>query len=216
MIRLLSIVTLVGLLLIIGLLSFTAPGTAAPFAQEATPNPNLSISDEYCLGCHGAPGQTYTLQDGSELDLYVDPQEHANSIHGSQGYACVQCHSDVGEYPHPAFQAANRREVTIKLNATCQRCHASESSKALDSVHAQAQAAGNQEAAVCSDCHTAHAVQDWVDETTGETLPAARAQIPQTCARCHSAIHDKYKESVHGSALTNENNPDVPTSTYRL
>jgi hypothetical protein len=81
----------------------------------------------------------------------------------------------------------------------------------MDSVHAKALEAGNRDAAVCTDCHTAHAVQDWVDETTGETLPEARAQIPQTCARCHSEIYNKYAESVHGSALNEENNPDVPT-----
>lgn len=213
MIRLLQFMTLVGVLVIGILLIGLAPGFAAPPLQEATPTriPNLSISDDYCLSCHGQPGQTFPLEDGSELDLYVDPAEHANSIHGSQGYACVQCHADVGEYPHPPFTAANRREATITLNNVCQRCHASQHTLAMDSVHAQALADGNREAAVCSDCHTAHAVQDWVDEATGETLPSMRPVIPQTCAKCHSAIYETYLTSVHGSALTEENNPDVPT-----
>ena len=39
----------------------------------------------------------------------------------------------------------------------------------------------------------------------------ARLGIPQTCARCHSAIYDTYKASVHGAALTGEGNLDVPT-----
>ncbi len=85
------------------LLMSSTPGSASSLSQEATPIPNLSISDEYCVSCHGQPGQTMTLGDGSTLDLYVDPLEHASSIHGSQGYACVQCHADVGEYPHPPF-----------------------------------------------------------------------------------------------------------------
>jgi predicted CXXCH cytochrome family protein len=37
--------------------------------------------------------------------------------------------------------------------------------------------------------------------------------VPQTCARCHSLIYEKYKESVHGSALIGAGNPDVPTCT---
>ena len=81
----------------------------------------------------------------------------------------------------------------------------------MDSIHAKAQAEGKQEAAVCTDCHTAHSVQDWVDDQTGETLPTVRPLIPQTCAKCHSAIYEKYKTTVHGAALTEENNPDVPT-----
>jgi len=187
------------------------PGTAAPLAQEPTNNPNLSISDEYCLSCHGQPGQTLTLEDGSTLDLTVNPEDHTNSVHGSAGYACVQCHSNVGEYPHPPFTAADSRDATLQLNRVCERCHASQYELAMDSVHAHAIQEGKRAAAVCSDCHTAHAVQDWVDEATGETLPEARTRIPETCAQCHYDIYQEYEDSVHGSALTDENNPDVPT-----
>jgi hypothetical protein len=216
MMQKLKILTAIGLCLAIGLLFFLAPaaasrGAVAPEFQQATPNANLSLADEYCLSCHSSPGQAITLEDGSTLDLYVDPQEHASSIHGEQGYACVQCHTDVGEYPHPPFTAIDRRDVTLKLNVVCEYCHTGEHIKSMDSVHAKAQAAGNREAAVCTDCHTAHAVQKWVDDTTGETLPEMRAEIPTTCAKCHSAIFGKYATSVHGSALTDENNPDVPT-----
>jgi hypothetical protein len=49
------------------------------------------------------------------------------------------------------------------------------------------------------------------DPQTGQPLEDTRVHIPDTCAQCHDAINDKYRESVHGSALTEENNPDVPT-----
>ncbi len=200
-----------GFILLIAVLLGAASGRAAPAAQEAPNDPNLSISDEYCLSCHGQPGQTLTLEDGSTMELYVNPEEHANSVHGSAGYACVQCHSTVGEYPHPPFTAANRRDATLQLNQVCERCHATEYELTTDSVHNHAQQEGDLAAATCSDCHTAHAVQDWVDETTGETLPEARLRIPETCAQCHNAIYQEYTDSVHGSALTDQNNPDVPT-----
>jgi predicted CXXCH cytochrome family protein len=93
----------------------------------------------------------------------------------------------------------------------CSRCHLSQYEDALDSVHGAALQAGNRNAAVCTDCHTAHAVQDWVNDETGETLPEARILIPQTCAQCHNEIYQSYVTSVHGEALTEENNPDVPT-----
>lgn len=201
----------VALSLVFILMLGTVPAAAAPPYQDEPPNPNLSISDEYCISCHGQPGQTYPLDDGTLLDLYVDPQMHANSVHGSQGYACVQCHTEVGEYPHPPFSAADRREATLILYNVCQRCHAPQYEKANDSVHSHALESGNRNAAVCSDCHTAHAVQDWVDEQTGEALPEVHIHIPQTCALCHNEIYQNYLTSVHGSALTQENNQDVPT-----
>jgi hypothetical protein len=200
----------------------TAP--AAPLLQETptptpveaqaeptrTPVPNLSISDEYCLSCHGQPGQTFTLGNGDVLDLYVPAELHQNSVHGETGIACAQCHADVGEYPHPEWQAADRRDATLKLNATCQRCHNSQYEASQDGVHVSVRASGNTAGATCSDCHTAHEIPRLNDPETHELLPEAKIWIPERCGLCHNAIYQKYKESVHGAALT-EGNPDVPT-----
>lgn len=196
---------------------------AAPTFQDVTPTPQteysindavpeqLSISNEVCLECHGQPGLTFQLEDGSNLDLYVPQMEYNQSIHGESGYACVQCHRQVGDYPHPAFSAKDPRDVSLKLNESCKYCHLLQHELALDSVHAAAQEAGNREAAVCVDCHTSHAVRRLKDPKSGELLPDARAWIPTTCARCHSLIYEKYKQSVHGAALIDEGNLDVPT-----
>lgn len=184
---------------------------AVPLVQ-VTPQPeNLSISDEVCLECHGQPGLTTELKNGEELDLYVPAEAHTNSVHGELGYACVQCHTTVGDYPHPEFITQNQREVTLRLNEACQRCHQNQYELAHDSVHASALEEGNPQAAVCTDCHTAHDTRRITDPETHELLPEARTWIPQTCARCHSTIFDKYLHSVHGSALVEEGNTDVPT-----
>jgi nitrate/TMAO reductase-like tetraheme cytochrome c subunit len=152
-----------------------------------------------------------TLENGDILDLFVDPATYASSIHGQDGYACVQCHTDLGEYPHPQFAATDLRDVTLKLTGVCDRCHSGQYNLTMDSVHAAAQAAGTREAAVCADCHGSHNVQRWTDPKTHALLPQARLNIPVTCAICHNAIYQKYQTSVHGAALTQEGNTDVPT-----
>jgi hypothetical protein len=196
------------------------PVSAAPRAQEATQTPEqrsplptlpLSIGNDTCLSCHGQPGLTMKLEDGSILDLSINPQEYDNSIHGKSHYACVQCHTTVGDYPHPAFTAADRRDASLKLYPACYRCHSGEYERTQDSVHATALAAGKREAAICTDCHTAHTVRQLNDPKTHRLLTDARVWIPQTCAQCHNAIYQKYLTSVHGSALVGEGNPDVPT-----
>jgi nitrate/TMAO reductase-like tetraheme cytochrome c subunit len=151
-----------------------------------------------------------TLDNGEVLDLYVPAELHQGSIHGQLGYACVQCHTDVGEYPHPPFSASDLRDVTLQLNEVCARCHIQQYEDNQDGVHAAAQQNGVREAAVCVDCHTAHEVRRLTDPDTNELLPEARLWIPERCGLCHSEIYAKYKESVHGSALS-EGNPDVPT-----
>jgi hypothetical protein len=169
------------------------------------------VSNEVCLGCHGKPGLSMTLDNGDILDLFVDPAKYAESIHGQDGYACVQCHTNLGDYPHPTFTATDIRDVTLQLTAVCDRCHSGEYNLTMDSVHAAAQAAGKKEAAVCTDCHGSHYVRQWTDLKTHELLPAARLSIPLTCSKCHNAIYQKYRTSVHGAALLDESNTDVPT-----
>jgi Zn-finger protein len=199
------------LVVLFALFSATSMGLSTSQEQDTPPDANLSIANEVCLSCHGQPGQTYTLQDGSALDLYVPAEAYAQSIHGESGYACVQCHRTVGNYPHPPFQAADLRAAQIQLNETCQYCHAPQFELVNDSVHANALAAGNREAALCIDCHTAHDVRQLNDPQTHTLTSEARVWIPQTCTRCHSAIYELYQDSVHGSALIDQGNPDVPT-----
>ena len=188
------------------------PTLTAVQAQEPQPTENpLSISNEVCINCHVTPGQTMVLDNGDILDLTVWPEEFPNSIHGTLGYACVQCHRTVGNYPHPPASAASLREFTITMNNTCYTCHEPQLLLAQDSVHAEAFNAGQIQAAVCTDCHGAHTVQQWRDAKSGELLQNARQRIPQTCANCHYEIYQKYLKSVHGSTLYADNNADVPT-----
>ena len=193
---------------------------AAPVQQVNTPTPQpspairtdlLSKSDDTCLECHGKPGLTLQLENGDTLELFISPEQHANSIHGQLGYACVQCHTTVGDYPHPAFSAVDARDASLKLYKACERCHSSQYSLTQDSVHADAFNAGERQAAICTDCHTAHAVRRLTDPNTREFLADSHIWVPETCAQCHNAIYQKYLTSVHGSALVGEGNPDVPT-----
>jgi predicted CXXCH cytochrome family protein len=172
-----------------------------PNQPQATPD-QVGVSNEYCLSCHAQPGMETTLPSGEILYLSVNPDTYNQSIHGSQGYACVQCHTDIREFPHPPANTPTLRDVTIQFSESCARCHQDKFDLTMDSVHETALLEGNKNAAVCADCHGAHDVSDPNEP---------RSKIPQTCERCHSTIYTEYAESIHGSALLNESNPDVPT-----
>ncbi len=189
-------------------LSLLAPRPAR--AENFPPPPSPGVSNDYCMSCHGKADQIKTLPSGEQLYLTIDPQLYAASVHGEGGYACVQCHTTITTYPHPEFEAQDRRDVTLALYPTCQQCHLGNYERAQDSVHQSALDKGDKNAAVCSDCHNPHTQTRLTHPDTNELLPNAHLLIPQTCARCHSAIYDQYKESVHGQALTDFHNPDVP------
>ena len=194
-----------------------APVQAAPqppAAAAAVPDP-APVPNSRCLECHGRPGLMMRLEDSSILDLFINTTEYNQSIHGTIPLQCVDCHvgmTDYGPNGHDnGFSAENRRAATIQFNETCAQCHEEQSDLVEFSIHEATQHAGNLEAAVCSDCHTSHGVRRLTDPQTGELTSGARVIIPQMCARCHNAIFQKYAESVHGEALLDENNRDVPT-----
>jgi predicted CXXCH cytochrome family protein len=193
------------------LLAATAVAVPADAARSAAPPAQDKPSNDFCLGCHSQAGMTKALGNSETLPLTIDPEAFKHSVHNGENIVCVDCHTDITTFPHPAFQAESRRAVTLRLYQSCKNCHAEQYNKVLDSVHQQALAAGNFNAAVCTDCHNPHQQQRLTDKKTGALLPDARLNIPETCARCHNSIYDVYKGSVHGAALTNAGNLDVPT-----
>ena len=159
--------------------------------------------NQVCLGCHSTPGLTTTLPSGEILPLTVDPQVYNASVHGTIGQACVACHTNISGYPHPKLTASDRRDFQLERYTQCQTCHQEQYNQTLDSNHARALAAGNRQAAICTDCHGAH-------DITKPDEP--RQKISTTCEKCHSTIYNQYAGSVHGAALNN-GNPDVPVCT---
>ena len=86
----------------------------------------------------------------------------------------------------------------------CRKCHFDNFTKTLDSIHYKMLSSGDLKAPLCTDCHGAHYV-------TSPSQP--RAKISSTCSQCHQNLYEVYAGSVHGKALIEENNLDVPVCT---
>jgi predicted CXXCH cytochrome family protein len=183
----------------------TTPAAAAPPFQDD------QLTNEACLGCHQQEGMTAEFG-GQPLSVTIDPQAFSDSVHGMENIACVDCHSNISGFPHPEVTASSLRDFSLELYPTCQECHNEQYELTLDSVHQDELAAGNINAAVCSDCHNPHTQARITEESTGELLPEAHLAVPLTCAQCHSTIYETYQGSVHGAALQG-GDLNVPTCT---
>jgi nitrate/TMAO reductase-like tetraheme cytochrome c subunit len=192
------------LLLLLVLTLPSTPVSAAPLAQ------GQKLTNDDCLACHQQEGMTATIG-GQPVPLTIDKQKFTDSVHGEEKVNCVDCHTNITSFPHPEVTASSPRDFSLEMYPTCQQCHNEQYQKVLDSVHQTALAAGNTNAAVCTDCHNPHTQTRLTNKATGELLLGAKLTIPRTCAKCHSTIYDTYKQSVHGAALSEEGNPYVPT-----
>lgn len=174
------------------------------FNGAASANDEQQRTVEYCLSCHGDSKLELGLPGGETLSLFVNPDSLADSVHQLIGIDCQACHIEIQEYPHPEQDFGTRREVSRAYVQTCQRCHADIADKTVDSMHYQAAQAGDLNAPICTDCHGAHDIQP---------PDQPRSAISATCGKCHSGIYSSYTQSIHGSALFQEDNPDVPVCT---
>jgi len=206
--RLTIMIVIVGLVLVGTMIGITQPVAAD---QGLISDPQAAVDDSTCLSCHSKPGLTKELDNGEVMLLTIDEQHFSESVHFNEGIACTDCHQDISGFPHPEFAARNLRDASLLLYTACQKCHVEEYNKTLDSVHQKQLAGGNNNAAICTDCHNPHTQQRLIDPVSGSILPEARLLIPQTCARCHSAIYSAYESSIHGSALSVVGDQNVPT-----
>jgi predicted CXXCH cytochrome family protein len=185
----------VGFFILIGSLFYTRTAQATGLKQE---------TEKYCLSCHTDPNKSITLPSGEILSIYIETDTMHQSVHSQAGIECEACHVSITTYPHPSLEYTSHRDLSIAYYQVCQKCHPANYQKTLDSIHAQMAASGNPKAPVCTDCHGIHNIQ---------TPDQPRSRISETCAQCHPAIVEQYKQSVHGAALIEDNNQDVPVCT---
>jgi len=158
----------------------------------------VSKDSGYCLACH-ANELEMSFRDGGKQSLKVDTEALPLSVH-SKLY-CSDCHFGFSAEEHPQRIFKSKRDYILAASESCRRCHFDKYTKTLESIHYTMLSQGNLNTPVCVDCHGAHSISH-----TGKD----RTSSAKRCENCHGDIYKIYAASVHGSALFNENNQDVP------
>ncbi|MHB1130809.1 MAG: cytochrome c3 family protein [Chloroflexota bacterium] len=135
--------------------------------------------------------------------MFVDETAMATSVHGGR-VGCTDCHRDITGFPHRPVPAQTKRDYSINQYQLCRDCHFDEYTKTLDSMHFRTLTEGNTQAPLCTDCHNYHAVS---------RPNEPRQRISVLCGNCHGDISSEYASSIHGSALFENGNSDVPVCT---
>lgn len=121
---------------------------------------------------------------------------------------CKTCH---GGHDILGKSDRNSRIHPMNVISTCGKCHekfapTDQNGKEkkelvghyMDSVHGRAVTkAGLAVAATCSDCHGAHKVLPSKDPDSS----VGKANVAQTCGKCHIGLEEIYRTSVHGQLL---------------
>lgn len=148
-----------------------------------------------CARCHedGKRAQELGLKPTTALDQFRD------SIHGQGLYrmglnvapTCNDCH---GVHDIKATGDATAHTSKSNLSATCTACHIGVEKEFNASVHGVALARKDVKAPVCTDCHSAHAIER-------PSNAHFKATSDQKCGQCHEKQRENYHETYHGKAM---------------
>ena len=174
-----------------------------------------------CVDCHASLAQTTEFPHPEDLppaqcaSCHEDAVKHYGAgIHAealraradAPAATCATCHG-----AHDIRPSTDRASRTHHLNLprTCGACHGDPAtiergriaagdvvSAFQDSIHGQALArSGLVVAPNCSSCHGHHDIR----KASDPQARVFRANVPQTCGRCHAGILPEYASSVHAA-----------------
>jgi cytochrome b subunit of formate dehydrogenase len=161
---------------------------------------------QVCGNCHRE--HVKPLANGMAPDEQVEA--YLDSVHGRGIQAgglvfaatCADCHRyhDVRHTVHPDA-STNRRHIP----STCGRCHLGVVEVFQSSIHGQRLAEGDENAPVCTDCHTSHKI-------THAWTPQGLVDIVAECGGCHdqpemsrgrrTTFYKTYRASYHGQVTS--------------
>lgn len=167
------------------------PAIAAFLLVSASPSTAQEDDDPWwnnatCYTCHQQSGLTADLPSGETLNLAVFEGDYDDSVHGTNGVACRNCHEDIAGFPHPELTASSLADFTDQLSGSCEICHRDHYTKLADEIHVSAGGLA------CSNCHDPH--------TTGGNVAA---EVMTNCTGCHPAGVAIPDEGVHAA-------PEIP------
>lgn len=179
-----------------------------------------------CSACHGVHDIKSRMQPQSRISSFNVPEtcgdcheeiteKYKNSIHWvyakkgvSEAPVCNDCHS---EHSVQAITTVDKREEMRKLQQkTCIRCHqdpvlaerfgfkSENVSQYMDSYHGLAVMRGDEDAAMCVDCHGVHEIlpQEHPQSTVNDT------NVTKTCQTCHPNASNVFSKSYTHKAGT--------------
>ena len=164
---------------------------------------NIKVS---CVQCHEELWATAQREDpaGDHAKLGMVKEQidrYMNSIHARPNIedqsrtnaTCYDCHDAHYVYPQDSTVRADWR---LNLPNVCGKCHAGQLAAYATSVHGKEVLQNrNPDAAVCSDCHTTHDVENPAADST-------RLVITKNCGNCHQDSLKSYTQTYHGQINT--------------
>ena len=172
-------------------------GTHAILSAKNVDSPVFKLNlPRTCAKCHNDPKMTEQYR----INLPQAAAQYLDSIHGyglmKMGLivapSCTNCHG-----VHDIIPATYTSSPVNKANIshTCGKCHVGIEEVYNQSVHGKLLLKGERNGPVCTDCHSAHAIEP--PRKSGHF----KAGSDLRCGKCHQERLAHYRDTYHGKAM---------------
>ncbi len=161
-------------------------------SRDPASRTNHANLEATCSRCHGDDA---AVKKGNLPGGNIGRQFH-DSIHGKalKGAArmsapeCTDCH---GTHNIRAKSDARSRTSRANVPDTCGSCHKPERDAFVKGMHGKLRQEGNLAAPGCTDCHSAHAIEQ-------HEVPKFQTEVIKECGGCHQEYLSSYRDTFHG------------------
>ena len=161
-------------------------------AADPDSRTNHANVEATCSKCHGSDS---VVAQGNLPGGNIGAKFH-DSIHGkalkgaAQGSAptCTNCHGSHSILPKSNDKSSVSR---ARVPATCGGCHKAERTAYMSGMHGKLRQEGVLAAPGCTDCHSAHAIQQ-------HEVSRFQTEVIKECGTCHTESLKSYRDTFHG------------------
>ena len=145
-----------------------------------------------CSRCHGNDAIVASGKlPGGNIGSKFHDSIHGKALKGAakaSAPTCTNCH---GAHSILAKGDAESRTNRAKIPATCGTCHQAEREAYMTGMHGKLRQDGVLAAPGCTDCHSAHAIQQ-------HEAPKFQTEVIEECGTCHADYLSTYRDTFHG------------------
>ncbi len=161
-------------------------------SKDPASRTNHANLEATCSRCHGDDATVARAKlPGGNIGSKFHDSIHGRALKGAaQGSAptCTNCH---GAHSILAKDDPQSRTNRARVPDTCGTCHQPERAAYMKGMHGKLRQDGVLAAPGCSDCHSAHAIQQ-------HEAPKFQTEVIKECGTCHSDYLSTYRDTFHG------------------
>lgn len=162
-------------------------------ANHNSPTYKLNLS-KTCGKCHNNSEITARFEMASDIASHYDDSIHGRGL-TEMGLivapSCNDCHGT-----HDIMRSVDAPSPVNRVNVakTCGKCHVGIEEVYNQSIHGQLLAKGDPRGPVCTDCHTAHDIEN-------PNAVHFKQVSDDRCGKCHEDSLTHYRDTYHGKAI---------------